>query len=80
MEEYHEEYRFSVEYLIDKTATQILEDLKNNTLSLNKAQVLEFCESVSSCYKPINGKPCYNCPKCKDVDSIIKFVSNKGRF
>jgi len=80
MKEYHKEYQFSVEYLINKTPTEILKDLKDNVLNLNRAQALEFCESVSSCYNPIHGKPCYNCPKCRDVDSIIKFVSNKGRF
>ena|GEM_PF-6391293 len=80
MEEYHKEYQISVEYIIDKTPAEILYELKNNVLGLNGAQVLEFCKSVSSCYRPQNGEPCYNCPKCKDVDSIIKFVFNKGRF
>ena len=80
MAKYHKQYQFSVNYLITETPNQILEDLKTNSLGLSRAQTLEFCESVSSCYRPVDGKPCYKCPKCKDVDSIIKFVSNRGRF
>jgi len=80
MREYHKKYSFHVEYLVDKTPNEILNELKNNTLGLSSTQTLEFLKSVSSCYRPIDGKPCYTCPKCKEVDSIIKFVTNKGKF
>ena len=80
MATYHKDYRFSVQYLIDKTPNEILEDLKSGSLPLSSEQALEFCESVSSCYSPIGGKPCQRCPKCIDLDSIIKFIWNKGRF
>ncbi len=80
MTEYHKDYRFSVEYIVEESPEKILEELKSGSLGLDRRQVLEFCESVSSCYSPINGKPCHKCPKCKDVDSITKFVFNQGRF
>lgn len=80
MKEYHEDYPFSVKFIIDETPNEILEKLKRNILPLDRKKIVEFCKSVSSCYAPKDGKPCYECAKCKNVDSIIKFVFNKGRF
>lgn len=80
MDEYHKNYPFSVKFIVDENPNEILQNLKNNIFSLERQKIVEFCGSVSSCYCPKNGKPCYECPKCKNVDSIIKFVSNKGKF
>lgn len=75
MLEYHQEYKFVVEFIIDKTPRQILEALFS-IFQNDKQKILTFCRYTHSCYTSTDGTPCNNCPKCKSINAIIEYLND----
>jgi 7-cyano-7-deazaguanine synthase in queuosine biosynthesis len=75
MLQYHREYKFTTQFIVDKTPKQILEDLFI-IFQNDEQKVLNFCRYTHSCYSSINGNPCSNCPKCKSINAIIQYLTD----
>jgi 7-cyano-7-deazaguanine synthase in queuosine biosynthesis len=75
MLEYHKEYKFTVEFIVDKTPKQILEDL-SSIFQNDEQTILNFCRCTHSCYSSTDGTPCNSCPKCKSINAIIEYLND----
>lgn len=70
MKLYHKEFSFSVKFIENLTPNDIFENLVNILKSERKSK--KFYDCTSSCYSPIDGKPCKQCPKCLMFEELLK--------